>query len=494
MILIKNAQIIDGTGKPPFKGDILIKDDKISAIGTFPNQRAETVIDGLGLTATPGFIDPYATSDHYLTLFTNPLQPDFLLQGVTTIIGGHCGSSLAPLLYGSLKSIRKWGNPNQINIDWLSLKELKNTLRRLKIGVNFGTLAGHSTIRRDLIGEEIRDLTQSELELFQAALKQALQEGALGFSTGLSYSHSRHVSYSEIKNLLAAINGKGIYGTHLRNEKEDLIESVQETIKIAAETGTTTIISHFRPIIGFENQFQEALQLIQKNLGASNIYFQVNPFAASILPIYTLLPGWAQNGNLELMLENISEPNQRRQIIQDLNQANINFESMVIGEAQDNNYLIGKTLKEFSETRELSPADGLLVLMEITRMKALIFYPNINSAMATEAVLNPRSLIGSNSASLPAAGFALKPEKSTQTFPKFLEIAASKNVPLEEAIKKITLVPAKIFGLQKRGALAEGWFADLVMLKENQIVNVIVNGRLTIQDGKLTGESAGVPI
>ena len=127
-------------------------------------------------------------------------------------------------------------------------------------------------------------------------------------------------------------------------------------------------------------------------------------------------------------------------------------------------------------------------------MKALIFYQNINSAMATDLVLNPRALIGSNSASLPAAGSALKPERFTKTFLKFLEIAASKNVPPEEAIKKITLVPAKIFGLQKRGALIEGWFADLVMLKENQIVNVIVNGRLAMQDNKLTGELFGTPI
>ena len=196
MILIKNISIIDGTGKPAFRADILIKDDKISAIGVFPNKQADTVIDGLGLTATPGFIDVNNDSDHYLGLFTNPSQDDFLLQGVTTIIGGQCGSSLAPLLYGSLKSIRKWTGANEVNVDWRTIGELKNTLRRVGIGVNFATLIGHSTVRRDLIGEEIRDLTETETDIFRHAIERAMKDGALGFSTGLGYAHSRNVSYS----------------------------------------------------------------------------------------------------------------------------------------------------------------------------------------------------------------------------------------------------------------------------------------------------------
>lgn len=494
MILIKNAQIIDGTGKPPFRGDILIKADKISAIGSLTGASAETVINGLGLTATPGFIDAYSNSDHYLTLFTNPPQEDFLLQGVTTIIGGHCGSSLAPLLYGSLKSIRKWADPNQINVDWSSVSELKTALRRLKIGVNFATLIGHSTIRRDLIGEEIRDLTQSEMEIFKNTVSQALKEGALGLSAGLSYAHSRNVSYSEMKNLLLeAAKQKAVYAVHLRDEKEGLVNSVQETIKIAEETGVPAIISHLRPIIGWEKSYQEALNLINSGLDKSNVYFEMNPFDMSVIPIYTLLPAWAQSGPLETMLGTIGEKNHREQALKELSRSEINFGEMVIAEARGNNYLIGKNLKEFSENREVSVPEGLLLLMEITGMKSLLFYKNLNAPLLAESVLNPRSLIGSNSASLPTPQ-ALKPERSINTFKKFLEIAAAKNVALPEAIKKITFVPAKIFGLQKRGAIAEGWQADLTLLENNQIKNVIVNGQIALQDGKLTNKLAGVPI
>src|SRR3989344_6384242 len=185
MILIKSAQIIDGAGKPPYKADVLIKDDKISAIGNYATKKAEIIIDGLGYYLTPGFIDVNTDADHYLALFTNPSQSDFIKQGVTTTIGGQCGSSLAPLLYGSLESIQKWTDIRQINVNWHTMQEFLKILGKIKIGVNFGTLIGHSTIRRAIIGEELRDLTDPELKVFEHIIERAMEEGALGFSTGL---------------------------------------------------------------------------------------------------------------------------------------------------------------------------------------------------------------------------------------------------------------------------------------------------------------------
>src|SRR3989344_8027237 len=161
MTLIKNVQVFDGTGKSSFRSDIMVKGDRIAAIGNFPNKKADVVIDGLGFTATPGFIDANTDSDHYLSLFSNPLQEDFLRQGVTTIIGGQCGSSLAPLLYGHLDSIRKWTDTGKFNVSWHELGEFLALLEKQPLGVNFGTLVGHSTIRRDLTGEEVRTLTKN---------------------------------------------------------------------------------------------------------------------------------------------------------------------------------------------------------------------------------------------------------------------------------------------------------------------------------------------
>lgn len=495
MILIKNSNIIDGTGKPQFKSDILIKDEKIAAIGSFPDKSAEIVIDGLGLTVTPGFIDVNTDSDHYLSLFTDPLQEDFLKQGVTTIIGGQCGASLAPILYGSLNSIRKWTDTDQINVNWNTLEELKNVLNKTKLGVNFVTLIGHSTIRRDLVGEEIRDLTEPELEIFKNTIDQAMREGAVGLSTGLGYAHAKNVSYSEIKKLLSAVAKRnGIYTSHLRSEGAKVLESVKEITQLSEETGIPAVISHFRPILGSENEFRQALALIESKLNTQNIYFDVNPFPMSILHIYTLLPDWAQQGNLETMLDIIADPANQKQILSEWSNQQFQFNQLTIAEARSNPYLIGKTLKEFSENRGLKPELGLLELMLITQMKALLFYNNINPDILLKLIFHPRSLIGSNSASFSPAAKSLKPERSRNTFSKFLQLSAAQNIPPENTIQKITSLPAKIFGIKKRGVVAEGWYADLALLKNNDIINVLVNGKLAIQDGQLTNIRNGQPL
>ena len=248
MLLIKGGNIIDGTGKPAYKADVLVSQDKISAIGVFPKKEGVPVIDALGLNVVPGFIDVNTNVDHDLSLFSDPVQSRYLLQGVTTLIGGHCGSSLAPLLYGSLESIRKWANPDQINVNWRSVKDFLATLAVRKIGVNFGTLVGHGTVRRALIGEDKRDLTDNELAVFENILTKALEEGALGLSTGLGYSHSNSVPYSEIKTL-AKIVAKfdGVYSTHLRDE-DNLEKSIQEIIELTKEVRLNAIISHLRPL------------------------------------------------------------------------------------------------------------------------------------------------------------------------------------------------------------------------------------------------------
>src|SRR3989344_1961876 len=304
MVLIKGAKVVDGTGKStPYTADVLITGDKISAIGKFPTKKADLVIEGLGLYLTPGFIDVNTDSDHHLSLFTNPEQQDFLNQGVTTIFGGHCGSSLAPLIYGSLESIRKWTDTSQVNINWHSVGEFLKVLGQRRLGVNFGTLVGHSTIRRAMVGEDARDLSGDEIRSFKKLLADAMAEGAFGLSTGLGYAHSRRVPFSEIKELVAVVaEKKGVYATHLRDEEEGLLASVAETVKVAEETGARTLISHLKPVIGFEHEYKKALEMVHQAASRANIHVDSYPFAEMVNPIYTLLPRWAQIGNLEVML------------------------------------------------------------------------------------------------------------------------------------------------------------------------------------------------
>lgn len=490
MILIKGIEIIDGSGKPAVRGDVLIQDDKISAIGSFPNKSADVVIDGLGQQLTPGFIDVNTDSDHYLSLFTNPPQKDFLSQGVTTIIGGNCGSSLAPLLYGSLESIRKWTNTNQINVDWHTMAEFFNILGRAPIGVNFGTLVGHSTIRRAILGEDIRDLTANELEVFKKSLKQSLEDGALGMSTGLGYVHTRQTPYDEIKALVEIVKSyNGVYATHLRNERENLSSAVVETIKTTRETGVRTIISHFRPLIGYEAGYQESVKLLNE-ITDLDIHFDLYPFDMSVIPLYTMLPLWAQTKNLETMVENLKNPDLKAKILAEVPPPQP--DDIVVAYAEGSNYLAGKTIGQLAENYAFNTHEALVSLMTLTKLKAVIFYRNINLEMVLQAMTNPRAIISSNAASIIESKQMVKHERFYNTFPKFLEIIlANKSLPLEAAIQKITSVPAQVLNLKQRGLIKEGYFADLVMLKDGKVSSVFVNGKSVILDGKFQEILAG---
>ena len=263
-LLIKDVQILGGTRPFPDRSDVFVSNDKISAIGHFPNKKADVILEGQGAYLSPGFIDVNTDSDHYLTLFDHPGQEDFLKQGVTTIFGGMCGSSLAPLLYGGLESMGKWADPNRVNVNWHTMAELLAVIDRHPLAVNFGTLVGHATIRRAILGEAARDLTKNELGVFARTLRAALAEGGFGLSTGLAYVHARKTPYAELKFLAdIAAEARGVYATHLRDGGAGIARSVEETIRVAKESEVKTLVSHFVPVIGSEKEYETALAAIE---------------------------------------------------------------------------------------------------------------------------------------------------------------------------------------------------------------------------------------
>jgi N-acyl-D-amino-acid deacylase len=489
-ILIKNVQLLDGTGRPAVKADVLAKNDKISAIGSFPKYRADETIDGMGAYLAPGFIDINTDSDHYLTLFSNPSQKDFVLQGVTTIIGGHCGASLAPLLYGSLESIRQWADINQINVNWQTVGEFLKALSKRPLGVNFGTLVGHTTIRQALVGETDRELTRNELKVFASVLEKAMEQGAFGFSTGLGYAQTHHTTYNEVKELVGAIKKfRGIYATHLRHRKEGLLAAVNEAINIAKDNSVFALINHFQPLAGFEKDYEDGLELISENANTADVYFDVYPFDESVVTVDVFLPRWAQSGDRELMLKNIRTPEIRKKIIAEL--PKIKGEEIVIVHAPDREFLSGKTLKEFSFNRNLTLIEGLLNLMEETAFRTVVSYKNISAKKITEFLPHKRSIIASNSASFGEV-VRFKPERSYKTFTKFLGLAEKEKImPLELAIKKITSLPAAKLGLENRGLVSDGYAADLVLFKDAEIREVILNGKRAVKDGQFQNVLAG---
>ena len=492
-LLFKNVQVVDGSGSKIKTGDVLVKNKRISAIGSLNKSGIDRVIEGRGAYCAPGFINVNSDSDHYLTLFDNPEQQDLVLQGVTTIIGGLCGASLAPLLYGSLESIRKWVNPDRVNVDWHTLEEFLKVLERRPLSLNFGTLVGHSTIRRALIGETLRDLTENEIKVFMSLLERAFHEGAFGLSVGLGYAHARQTPYSELRELARIVKKyNGVYATHLRNEEEGLFASMHETMNLVSETGVKALISHFRPLVGFEDEWQKSFDILDESSKTNMVRADVYPFEQSLVPIYTLLPRWAQNGGLQLMLNHIRIGAIKERIIKALPE--LNAAEIIIATAPGNEYLVHKTLKDFCKTRAIkSHEEGLVELMNVVNLKALVLVKNINSTLVLKNIAKKSLWIGSNSASFKHDIEVVKPDRALRTFPFFLKYAEEKKgIALEALIKKMTSEPAKAFGIEGRGLIKEGMYADIVLFGGGVVRYVVVNGEVVVEDGNYASKFSGM--
>src|SRR3989344_4372053 len=246
-ILIKNGTVIDGVGTPAYHADVAIKNGKIEKIGFLGEPSANTIIDATGQYVAPGFIDINNASDRHWTLFSHPNAESYLRQGVTTIVGGNCGSSLAPITTGNIiANIQKWTDIGRINVNWLTVKEFFEEVKKRKLTLNFGTLVGHATLRRSIVGDEFRELNEKELSQMKHMLVGALSDGALGFSTGLAYSHAKMATIDEVASLVSAVKPGKIYSSHLKDEESKLYESGLEVIDISKKTKVGVEISHFK--------------------------------------------------------------------------------------------------------------------------------------------------------------------------------------------------------------------------------------------------------
>jgi len=514
-LLIKNVRILgggSGAGAKEFPEpcDVFVTDDKIAAIGKFPDKKADEVLDGQGAYLSPGFIDVNTDSDHYLTLFDYPSQEDFLRQGVTTIFGGMCGASLAPLLYGTLESVRKWGgSDDHSNVDWHTGGEFLTALDKRPLAVNFGTLVGHGTIRRAIVGDAVRELTKNELAVFGETLQKALAEGAFGLSTNLGSVHAQKASRAEMGMLVKLVGANGgTYAAHLRNSGVGINESVDETIKLAGDLGVTTLINHFVPVRDAEKNYEQALAAIEALPASADFHFDIYPFDALLLPFYTFLPGWVRMGGFEVMFANIQEEWLLPKIKKEM--APIDGNRFTVAQAPGNDFLVGKTLRQLQEMYGVKDSrEALLKLMVATKMRGIALYENLNVDLMKKAIVSSRALIASNapsfdnSAGAGGAGASgnrqLKSDRTTQTFTRFLELVERDNLmPLADAVRKITYEPARKFGLLStgagvagRGEIKEGNYADLACWKNGEVKFTIVNGKVVMKDGAFQNKFPG---
>ncbi|MEK9194526.1 MAG: amidohydrolase family protein [Patescibacteria group bacterium] len=481
-VLVKNGLVYDGRESPPQKQDILISGERIARLGNFSKNEAREIIDATGCIVTPGFVDINTNSDHHLSLFSEPYQEDFLRQGITTIIGGNCGFSLAPLLNGSLESINKWGDLTFLNINWQTVKEFLNVLEKKGLGVNFGTLIGHATMRGAITQKTHRDLTNKELESLKRIIIDSLEGGAFGLSFGLGYENSKNIPYKELEFLAGAMSKTNkVLAIHLRDAQSNFPEALEEVLRLSRGMTVNLEISHLEPRLGFSEEYLRAKINIEKESATSRINFDVYPFTELALPISNFLPPWLRFTSLDDADSQIRLPYLKERLLSYF----LKFKpgDLLIGQTPKNlKFLEGKTLEEFSGSHDMKWPESFLKLMQLTHLKTIIFYKDIDENVLKEFLSSSSAIISSNGASLPLNFF--KHPRNCETFPKFLSWVSKENIlPIERAVAKITSIPAKKYGIKKRGLIKEGYYADIVVLRDNRPKEVILNGKFVLKDG-----------
>ncbi len=513
-VLIKGGMV--SRGGNPERLDVGIKDDKIQAVGDLSREKAPVEIDATGRYVSPGFIDLTSHSDTHWTLFDHPSQESFLRQGVTTILGGNCGSSLAPLVApGDIAGTLRWTDASRININWRSVDEFFSELSRRPIGVNFATLVGHGTLRRGVMGETARNATPDEIGQMRFLLEKSFGAGAFGFSTSLASTEGLLADPSELSSLFALA---GSYGAltkhHLKDEGKNILPAVVSLLQLARETGAKVHLSHFK-ILGRASWplFHDVMRVIESGREEGlSLTLDAFPYTRTGSLLQAFLPPWLLEGGREKILAALGVPARREEVKSYLKSLTLHYDRITVASVLRDFSLLGKTLSQLAAAAGLEPEETMLRLLEVNDLKVAIFNEVISAGHLEELFRKEYCLVASDGVGY-AGGLSAFPDlphpRSYGAFPRAFELfVKEKNIlSFPELIRKMTELPAAVLGLKDRGKIEKGFFADVVILNPETISSpadyenpqlgpggvewVLVNGRVSVSSGNFNGNLAG---
>lgn len=517
-LIIENGMVYDGTGNPWFKADIGIENGLISKIGNLQNVAAAERIDAAGLAVSPGFIDIHCHSD--ALMFLKDRNQGKIRQGVTTEVNGNCGQSLLTVTQENLALLKKMMEPfnggAEVPWNWKGAGEYFDSVEKQGTMVNVASLVGHGTLRIAVMGYDKRDARDDEMETMKRLLAQAIDDGAFGLSSGLVYAPGNFVKSEELVELskVAAAKG-GIYTTHMRSESDELIEAVQETIAIGESTGIPIQISHHKAA-GRANwgKCRKTLQLIDEaRRKGIDVTCDAYPYVAGNSAMTSLLPPWAHEGGVDKLLERLRSPETRQRMRKDIldgipgwqNFFHANgWENIVISSCLRNTSYEGKSIQTIADERSADPTEVLFDLLE-EDVETLVLYFMIAEEDVTYILQHPAVMVGSDAILSPG-----KPHpRFYGTFPRVLAKYSrqEKAFSLQEAIRKMTSMPAQRLGIRDRGIIREGTWADITVFNPETVEDkatfiqpvqyaagmeyVIVNGVVAVRKGNYTGSLSG---
>jgi len=522
-IILAGGTIIDGTGAPGYAGDVRISDGVVQWTGDGPREGAE-VVDVQGHVVCPGFVDFHAHTD--MTALANPTVESKLSQGVTLEVSGNCGSSDAPITSeAAVERARKSWQKLGVDLSWRQMGDMLNVLEQAEPAINMCTFVGHGNIRREAVGYEDRPATEDEVRQMQDAVARAMDEGAVGLSTGLIYPPSCYGSTEELARLCQPVAERGgIYSTHMRSESGQILESVREAIEIGERSGAKVQISHLKAC-GRANHGKaiQALELIEEARGRGvDVTADQYPYVATSTGLDTMIPNWAHSGGSDAMRKRLEDPETRGKIHREISASLENgywkdsggLESIVISSVStdENRWAEGLTMAEIAGRMGKEPVDAVFAfLLEEDFGVGMVHF--CLSEQDVEAVMRtPHTLFGSDATARSCDGpmGRGKPHpRAFGTFPRILSHYVRERgiIPPEMAIRKMSALATERLGLSDRGTVKPGQQADLVVYDPGRIrdtatftepkqlaegiAHVLVNGEFALRDGKITGARAG---
>jgi len=371
-LIIKEGQVYDGRGGEPVCCDVGITRDKITAIGDLSHAEADVIISAKGCIVCPGFIDVHSHSDAYLLI--EPDAPSKIFQGITTEVIGNCGASCAPLT-GEYRMPSDWADKSFPGI-WGSVGEYRELLESIKPAVNVYMLIGHNTLRAGVLGYENRPATVDELSIMVQWLEHSMDEGVRGLSSGLAYPPGLFADQEELQYLARVVAAKeGLYTSHMRSEGAELLESIQETIRVGREAGIRVQISHLKTS-GKANwgKIDRALELIQQARAEGvDVAADRYPYLASCTDLDIIFPAWAEEGGREAILARIRDAETARRIIDEIAEGRTDddWQSVMIGNTvhPDTLPFRGSSVLEVAQVLKKTPAEAVLHLLHLDNLQ-----------------------------------------------------------------------------------------------------------------------------
>lgn len=491
-VIIRNGKIIDGAGNPWFYGDVGIIKNKVAAIGDLSKKQAAKNIDATGLIVAPGFIDVHThiEGDEQKT----PTADNFIYDGVTTVITGNCGSS---------------------EVD---IKKYFKKLDSIKLSVNVATLIGHNDVRRAVLGEANVTPNAGQLKKMRDLVEQGMRDGAVGFSTGLIYLPGLYSKTPEVVALAqASAKYKGIYTSHIRNESDKVFEAVAEAIDIGRQANMPVEISHFKVGKPNWNRSSEMIAMVEK-ARAEGLEVTVDqyPYTASSTTLNVLLPDWLLDGGRDSVLKRLKDPVIHQKAVKEMivdmkRRQRDHFDYAVVAHCDADSTLNGKNIQQINieKGRKATIPNEIETILDITQLgpAAMVFH-GMNEDDVKNIMQYPLTMVASDSG-IRLFGYGVPHPRGYGSNARVLGhyVRDEKTLRLEDAVRKMTSLPAQKFKLAGRGLLQPGMFADVVIFDAATVNDestyarphayskgfkyVIINGELIVDNFKHNGTRNG---